>query len=68
MWHNSMKHFPKTLQISYSSYNKSRIFFPYQNAVRIKISGTVIAFSHLTNIHSFGIGGFVPISVIPTNQ
>lgn len=68
MWHNSMKHFPKTLQISYSSYNKSRIFFPYQNAVRIKISRAIIAFSHLTNIHSYSIGGFAPISVIPINK
>lgn len=68
MLHNSMKHFPETLQISYSSCNKSRIFFPYQNAVHIKISGVVIAFSHLTNIHSYGIGGFAPISVIPINK
>lgn len=56
MWHNSKKHFPETLQISYSSCNKSRILFPYQNAVCIKISGAVITYLHLINIHNYDIG------------
>ncbi len=47
MRHNSMKLFPETLQINYFSCNKSRIFFPYQDAACIKISGAVIAYLHL---------------------
>lgn len=53
MRHNSMKLFPETLQINYFSCNKSRIFFPYQDAACIKISGAVIAYLHLINIHNY---------------
>lgn len=42
MMHNSTKHFPETLQSSHFSRNKSRIFFPCQNTVRIQISITII--------------------------
>ena len=66
MLHNSMKHFSETLQISYSSCNKSRIFF-YQT-VRIKTCMAVITYLYLTNIYIFGIGGFALISVIQISK
>lgn len=65
MLYNSMKHFSETLQISYSSYNKSRIFFPPRMLFAYKsVRLLSIAYLYLTNIHYFEIGEFAPISVI----
>lgn len=66
MWHNSTKHFPETLQSSHSSCNKSRIFFPPRRMLFTYKSVGLLSITHLylTNIYSFGIGGFAPISVI----
>lgn len=52
MMHNSTKHFPETLQSSHSSCNKSRIFFPSQNAVRMQISITVTYHTLIFNQYS----------------
>lgn len=52
MWHNSTKHFPETLQSSHFSRNKSRIFFPSQNAVRMQISITVTYHTLIFNQYS----------------
>ncbi len=65
MLYNSMKHFSETLQISYSSCNKSRIFFPPRMLFAYKsVRLLSIAHLYLTNIYIFGIGGFAPVSVI----